>query len=65
MKGVKRYKPSIIKCLWDTYSIKNMANNTVISLYRERWHLTYHGDHFVMDANAKSLCAVYLKLIQY
>lgn len=39
-EGVKRYKPSIIKqAPGDAYSIKNMANNTVISLYRERWLL--------------------------
>ena len=38
------------------YRTGNMVNNIVITSYAGRWLLAYHGDdHFIIQANAKSL----------
>ena len=40
---------------YETYSVRNIVNNYVISLYGNQ---TYHGDHFDMYRNTKPLCCV-------
>lgn len=32
----------------EMYNIGNTVNDTVMSLYGDRWNQTYHGDHFAM-----------------
>ena len=41
------------------YSIRNMVNNIVITLYATHGSWTYHSDHFIMYANVTSLCSTH------
>ena len=40
---------------YEIYSVRNIVNNYIISLYGNQ---TYHGDHFEMYRNTKPLCCV-------
>ena len=41
---------------YENYSVGNIVNNYVTSLYGDRLQLAYHGDHFEMYRNIESLC---------
>ena len=39
MKRIKKYKPLVISHRDVIYSIRNIVNNIVVTLYRNRWLL--------------------------
>ena len=61
MKGIKRYKPLVIKLISyrdRIYSIRNIVHNFVLSLCGDRLLLDLLHDHFIMYAKVKSLCSI-------
>ena len=58
MKGIKKYKLPVLKqiSIEDVLCIiENIINNIVITFVTDG-NQAYHGDHFIMYKNIKSLC---------
>ena len=61
MKGIKGYKPPVISLGNVIYSIRNMVNNIIITLYGNRWLL----DLVVIISQCMQIsnhCVIHLKL---
>ena len=58
MNEINKHKSSVLKSHRDViYSIRDIVNDTVMTLYEDRWLLGLSWCHFIMYGNIKSLCS--------